>query len=192
MRKKILLVEDTKTIQQLYQAKLLTENFMVITADNGMEAIQQVSKDKPDLMLLDLMMPIMDGFKVMQVIKTNPRLKDIPIIVFSSKGQPEEITKALELGADDYIVKTLTKPNDVIDKIRKVLAKADASEGKEVANFRIGVKADLFDAPKLSSEYRLNNFKCKKCGGDLILNLISDFSHDEPWFSGKFICAQCR
>ena len=72
MRNKILLVEDSKVIQQMYRNKLLLEEFTVVTADNGMEAIKVLSQEKPDLILLDLMMPVMDGYKVLQVVKTDP------------------------------------------------------------------------------------------------------------------------
>ena len=98
MRNKILLVEDSKVIQQMYRNKLLLEEFTVVTADNGMEAIKSLSQEKPDLILLDLMMPVMDGYKVLQVVKTDPKLSGIPVLVFSAKGQPEEIERALNLG----------------------------------------------------------------------------------------------
>ena len=121
MRKTILLVEDSKVVQQMYRNKLTFEHFNVLTADNGMEAIKILSKEKPDIILLDLMMPVMDGYKVLQVIKTEPKLTDIPVLVFSAKGQPEEVEKALNLGAAGYIVKATTKPNEVVEHIRKVL-----------------------------------------------------------------------
>src|SRR4030043_1656941 len=122
MRDKILLVEDSKTIQQLYRNKLTLEQYQVITADNGMEAIKILSQEKPDIILLDLMMPVMDGYKVLQVVKTDPKLSDIPGLVFSAKGQPEEVEKALNLGAAGYIVKATTKPNEVVEQIRKVMS----------------------------------------------------------------------
>jgi DNA-binding response OmpR family regulator len=89
MRNKVLLVEDSKAIQQIYRNKLTIEQFQVLTADNGMEAIKLLSQEKPDIVLLDLMMPVMDGFKVLQVIKTDSRLSSIPVLVFSAKGSPK-------------------------------------------------------------------------------------------------------
>ena len=76
-----------------------------------------------DLVLLDLTMPLMDGFKVLQAIKENPKLSSTRVIVFSSRGQPEEIEKAVNLGADGYLIKSTTPPNEVVKKVREVLGK---------------------------------------------------------------------
>ena len=89
MRNKILLVEDSKVVQHMYRSKLTLEQFTVITADNGMEAIKLLSQEIPDLILLDLMRPVIDGYKVLQVIKTDPRLAGIPVLLFSARGQAE-------------------------------------------------------------------------------------------------------
>jgi DNA-binding response OmpR family regulator len=188
-KKRILLVEDTETILNIYKTKLMTEQFDVTIARNGMEAIQAVSGQLFDVMLLDLMMPIVDGFKVLQVVKSDAKTEKIPIIVFSAKGQPQEIEKAMKLGAADYIVKSLTKPNDVVEKIRRLLD----SEGtqKRVKHYRISIKDDTVDAPALSSDFKLNMFKCLQCGNALCLDLIPDYSHDVPWFTGHFVCPEC-
>ena len=189
-KKKILLVEDTETILRIYKTKLITEQFEVVTAKNGVEAIQAIAGQLFDAVLLDLMMPIVDGFKVLQVVKSDPRSAQIPIIVFSARGQPEEIEKAMKLGAEDYIVKSLTKPNDVVDKIRKILD--SNSDQKSIKHYRIAVKEGIADAPSLSSEFGLNMFKCNKCGTTMQLDIIPDYSHQEPWFTGHFVCPDCN
>jgi DNA-binding response OmpR family regulator len=190
MKYQVLLVEDSKAIQQMYRNKLILEQFAVVTADNGMEAIKAFSVSKPDIILLDLMMPIMDGYKVLQVVKTDQKFKDVPVIVFSAKGQPDEIEKALNLGASDYIVKSITKPNEVVDKIRAVLARKPAEQ--KVAQYSIEIKEDVYDAKRLSDDFKLNGFKCPKCQVPMLLDLVPDFSHDTPWFSGKFYCPRCQ
>jgi len=190
MKYQVLLVEDSKAIQQMYRNKLILEQFAVVTADNGMEAIKAFSVSKPDIILLDLMMPIMDGYKVLQVVKTDQKFKDVPVIVFSAKGQPDEIEKALNLGASDYIVKSITKPNEVVDKIRAVLARKPAEQ--KVTQYSIEIKEDVYDAKRLSDDFKLNGFKCPKCQVPMLLDLVPDFSHDTPWFSGKFFCPRCQ
>lgn len=189
MRNKVLLVEDSNSVLQMYRNKLVIEQFNVLTASNGMEAIKVLSQEVPDLILLDLMMPIMDGYKVLQVIKTDPRLSGVPVLVFSAKGQPDEVEKALNLGAAGYIVKSTTKPNEVVDKIRKVLESRPKEQA--VSNYSIEIKDDVYDAKKLSNDFNLNNFRCASCQAPMLLNLIPDFSHDTPWFSGKFYCPRC-
>ncbi len=120
-QKKILVVDDAKLFQDIYKNKLMTEGFLVKTAGNGLEAIELSKKDRPDLILLDLNMPVMDGFKVLQAVKTDPALSSAHIIVLSSRGQPEEIEKAISLGADGYLVKATAKPNEVVQKVKETL-----------------------------------------------------------------------
>ncbi len=190
MRNKILLVEDSKVVQQMYRSKLVLEQFAVLTADNGMEAIKVLSQEIPDIILLDLMLPVMDGYKVLQVIKTDPKLSDIPVLVFSAKGQPEEVEKALNLGAAGYIVKATTKPNEVIEQIRKVLSQKP--KVLNIIHYIVEIKEDTRDAKKLVLDFNLNNLKCQKCQEPLLLELIPDFSHETPWFSGRFFCPKCQ
>jgi DNA-binding response OmpR family regulator len=186
----VLLVEDSKAIQQMYRNKLMMEQFAVVTADNGMEAIKALSLSRPDIILLDLMMPIMDGYKVLQVVKTDQKFKDIPVLVFSAKGQPDEVQKALSLGAAGYIVKSVTKPNEVVERIRAALSQKPAEQ--TVTRYRIEIKETLYDAKKLSGDFKLNGFVCPSCNVPLLLDLIPDFSHDAPWFTAKFFCPRCH
>lgn len=190
MKYQVLLVEDSKAIQQMYRNKLMMEQFAVVTADNGMEAIKALSLSKPDIILLDLMMPIMDGYKVLQVVKTDQKFKDIPVLVFSAKGQSDEIEKALSLGAAGYIVKSVTKPNEVVEKIRAALSQKPAE--RVVSHYKIEIKETLYDAKKLSDDFKLNGFVCSTCNVPMLLDLIPDFSHDTPWFTAKFFCPRCH
>lgn len=118
---KILVVDDEKMFQDIYKSKLLSEGFLVRTAGNGTEAIKILLEETLDLVLLDLNMPIMDGFKVLQAIKSNSKLSSICVIVFSSRGQPEEIEKAVSLGANGYLIKATTTPNEVVKKVKETL-----------------------------------------------------------------------
>ena len=188
-RNTVLLVEDSKAVQQLYRNKLVLEQFHVITADNGMEAIKALSSEKPDIILLDLMMPVMDGYKVLQVVKTDPKLSKIPVLVFSAKGQPEEVEKALNLGAAGYIVKATTKINEVIDRIRTTISNQPVEQ--ELTHYAVGISPETYDAKKLAADFRLGDFKCPACRNEMVLDLIPDFSHDKPWFSAKFLCPKC-
>lgn len=124
MKGKILLVDDTEFYQKMYKSKLLTEGYLVTTANNGLEAIKAITADKPDMILLDLMMPVMDGFKVLQTIKSDPNLKEIPVVVFSAKGNTDEIGKAIAGGATDFLVKATSTPNKVVEKIKQIMTKS--------------------------------------------------------------------
>lgn len=190
MRYKILLVEDSKVVQQMYRNKLTIEQFSVITADNGMDAIKALSQEKPDIILLDLMMPIMDGFKVLQIIKSDPKLKNIPVLVFSAKGQPEEVEKALNLGAEGYIIKATTKPNEVIEKIKSILSQKPKVE--ESKSYLVEINENSYDVNKLIEDFNLNGLKCQKCNSKLLLVLIPEKSAERTKFSASFLCPKCE
>lgn len=190
MKYQVLLVEDSKAIQQMYRNKLMIEQYAVVTADNGMEAIRALSLSRPDIILLDLMMPIMDGYKVLQVVKTDQKFKDIPVLVFSAKGQADEIEKALSLGAAGYIVKSITKPNEVVEKIRTALSQKPVEQ--KVVHYTVEIKETLYDAKKLSADFKLGGFVCSSCNVPMLLDMIPDFSGEVPWFTAKFFCPRCH
>ncbi|MFQ5456787.1 MAG: PleD family two-component system response regulator [Nitrospirota bacterium] len=122
MKKRVLIIDDTEFVQKTYKIKLLSDGYDVSVAKNGIEGLKAVSENRPDIILLDLIMPIMDGFKFLKTIREDPDSKEIPIVVFSSKGAHDEIEKALSLGATDYLIKAVTTPNKVSEKIRQVLS----------------------------------------------------------------------
>ncbi len=121
MKGNILIVDDTEFYRKVYMTKLLSAGFITRVATNGIEALKSMMTQKPDLILLDLVMPEMDGFKVLQAVRASPALHKIPVIVFSSKGAAEEIQKALQAGANDFLIKATTTPNKVIEKIESYL-----------------------------------------------------------------------
>ncbi|MBU4360625.1 response regulator [Candidatus Parcubacteria bacterium] len=121
MPKKILLVEDEKTLSEMYQTKLEREKFTVISVQNGGQALEKVKAEKPDLILLDIILPKTNGFDILAELKANSKLKKIPVIMLTNLGQEEDIKKGEKLGAKDYIVKANSTPAQVVDKVKKLL-----------------------------------------------------------------------
>jgi len=121
MAKKILIIEDEEIIIGLLQKKLIKEGYQVSIARDGEEGLRAVEKEKPDLVLLDIIMPKMGGFEVMEEMQKNAELKKIPVIVISNSGQPVELDRAQKLGAKDWLIKTEFDPQEVIDKVKKQL-----------------------------------------------------------------------
>lgn len=115
---KVLLVENDEFFQKMYSTKLKKEGFEVFTAINGEEALAKMEEVHPAIVLLDLVMPIKDGFEVLQARSQNEDLKKIPMIVFSTLEQPEDIAKAKELGAVDYVDKNSANFQELLRKIR--------------------------------------------------------------------------
>lgn len=123
MAKKILIIEDEEILLNLLQKKLTREGYEVSTAKDGDIGITKIRETKPDLILLDVMMPKMNGFEVMEELVKDKELKDIPVIIISNSGQPVEIERAKELGVRDWLIKTQFDPKEVIDKVVKQIGK---------------------------------------------------------------------
>lgn len=120
---KVLLVEDDNFLRSICSKKLIKEGFEVIEAIDGSQAFKEMEKIKPDVILLDLVMPIMDGFEVLAKIRNNPdkQIAAIPVIILSNLGQDEEIKKAMGLGANMFLVKANFSTGEIVKKVRKLL-----------------------------------------------------------------------
>lgn len=120
MPKTVLLVEDDEMLNAMYKAKFEKEGYTVLTAFNGSEGVKQVEANGPDIVLLDIIMPKMDGFVALKKIKKGPN-KDVPVILLTNLGQEEDIKKGKELGAADYYIKANHTPAEVVDKVKKLI-----------------------------------------------------------------------
>ncbi|MFA6215434.1 MAG: response regulator [Patescibacteria group bacterium] len=118
---KVLVAEDDRFLSKAYEVKLKKEGFEPILVANGEEAIAKAKSEKPDIILLDLVMPKIDGFEALAELKQNSETKSIPVIILSNLGQEDDIKKGKELGAEDYLVKSNIAINSVVAKIREVL-----------------------------------------------------------------------
>ena len=131
MPKKILIVEDEANIRELLRLYLEREGYAVIEAENGVEGIKLWKSEKPDMLLLDVMMPVMDGWAVCKEIRAE---SDVPIIMLTAKGETADRVSGLEMGADDYIVKPLEMP-EVIARVRAVFRRMAPDDAPEKLTF---------------------------------------------------------
>jgi two-component system alkaline phosphatase synthesis response regulator PhoP len=120
---KILIIEDDRYISKMYQLKLSLEGYTVVVAENGKQGVEKVKEFMPDIMLLDILMPELDGFEVLNIVKSDDATKDIPVLIMSNLGQEDHVQKGMQLGAIGYIVKSQYTPSKVVEKIKEVLAK---------------------------------------------------------------------
>lgn len=118
---KILVVEDDKFLANAYRIKFSKAGYEIKIASDGQDAIDSLETFTPDVILLDLIMPVKDGFAVLEELKKNDKWKNIPVLVASNLGQKEDIDKSMALGAADYIVKSQMPINDILVKINNVL-----------------------------------------------------------------------
>jgi CheY-like chemotaxis protein len=118
---KILVAEDERDIRDLITFLLTYAGYMVVASPNGEEAVRQAKMEIPDLILMDVRMPRMTGYEACAMMKTDPRLKDVPVIFLSAKGQDSEIEAGLQVGADEYLLKPFA-PDQLIQRIQMTLS----------------------------------------------------------------------
>jgi len=121
MAKKILIIEDDKFLRELIAKKLAKDGYEVSEAVDGEEGVKKTKETKPDLILLDLILPEMDGFEVLSKIKEDPASSLILVIILSNLGQKEDIEKGLKMGATDYLIKAHFTPGEIVEKIRNII-----------------------------------------------------------------------
>ena len=121
MAKKILIIEDDKFLRELISRKLSSEGFNIVDAVDGEEGVRKIKSETPDLVLLDLILPGIDGFEVLTQAKKDPKTASIPVIVLSNLGQKQDIERGLKLGAVDYLIKANFTPGEIIKKAEKFL-----------------------------------------------------------------------
>ena len=121
---KILLVEDDEALASVYQSRLELEGFDIVAVNNGEAALAKAVEYKPDLILLDAMMPKITGFDVLDILRNTPETKDIKVIMLTALSQASDKARANKLGVDDYLVKSQVVIGDVVERIRYHLAKS--------------------------------------------------------------------
>jgi DNA-binding response OmpR family regulator len=120
-KKKILIIEDDAFIRDIYQVKFIQEGFEVVLAENGVVALETLKDFAPDLILLDVIMPFMDGIEVLNEIKNNDKLKEIPIIMLTNISEKEKVEEGKIGGASDYLIKANFTPSEVVQKVKTLL-----------------------------------------------------------------------
>jgi len=117
----VLIVEDDVFLADIYKKKFEMEGFKVGVSENGEKALVDIKKKSPNIILLDILLPKLDGFAVLEKIKADKATSGIPVILLTNLGQKDDVEKGLEMGAEDYLIKAHFKPSEVVDKVRKVL-----------------------------------------------------------------------
>ncbi len=119
--KKVLIIEDDVSISNMYQMKLKQQGYTVIVADNGSDGLEVAKKEKPDLILLDVILPQLDGFSVLEELKKSKDTAKIPVLMLTNLSTNEDQEKAQKLGADNYLVKASLTPTEVGATVEKFL-----------------------------------------------------------------------
>lgn len=124
---KVLIIDDDGTMRSLYERVFTLEGFTVELADSGKTGMEKVQTTNPDIVLLDMMMPVINGLEVLEKIKADPATSHIPVIVMSNYSELSISTRAIQLGADQYLIKSDTDPSNAVEIVRKTLGQAQES-----------------------------------------------------------------
>lgn len=196
--KKILVIDDTELIRMIYRDRLGQEGYAVILASDGVAGVQSALAEKPDLILLDLVMPRQNGLDTLKQLKDDPRTQAIPVIILSNRDDDEEIKSGMRLGAEDYLKKTGSSPAEVTDKIKAILDRspadgAAAAIGSPGGALKVCIRDHEGDADALVAVCGLSRrFWCPACEQELVLELVPDASaQGGHWFKARLICASC-
>lgn len=192
IKNSILIIEDERSFRQIYEDLLKAQGYNVLVAEDGESGWQKASVEIPDLIVLDLALPRLHGFDVLQNIRSHPSTKHIPVLIMTVLGEQSDIRKGFELGANDYLVKGYYTPAEMLNKIRMLLS--EASIRGNIGSYHLAIKERKLDAARLEQEIGLTTLlTCPDCEEDLALELIPDYSRtDGHWFSAHFVCPKCE
>lgn len=127
MAKKILAVDDERHIVRLVQVNLERAGYQVVTAYDGKEALEKVEDERPDMVVLDVMMPYMDGFEVLQQLRKNPSTRDLPVIMLTAKAQDADVFRGWQMNCDCYLTKPFN-PMELISFVRRIFKAQEETE----------------------------------------------------------------
>lgn len=188
----ILLIEDEASFRHIYGDVLRADGYEIIEAEDGVRGWKLVKEKKPDLVLLDLVLPKLQGMEVLKKIRSDEETREIPVVILSVLGTQEDIRKGLEAGANDYTVKGFYTPREILSKIHGALTKIDIR--KNISAYHLEIKEGRKDAPKLQQDIGLTKlFQCPHCNSIMALELTPDYTRtDGHWFSAHFVCSKCN
>jgi DNA-binding response OmpR family regulator len=184
MKKKILIIEDDVFLGKILNEKLSKADYEVSLVGDGGEGLRQIGIQKPDLLLLDIMLPTKNGYEILEAKRQDPAIAAIPVIIVSNSGQPVEINRALALGVDDYLVKAELDPDEVLEKVQLKLGTSGsrvqtAGEGSLAGKKVLWVEDDSFLGDILAA--KLTAEKCSLLyakDGEAALKLIETDTPD--------------
>jgi len=187
----ILIVEDQAGFRLIYEDLLVHEGYEVLLAEDGEAGWELAKEKKPSLVLLDLGLPKLDGFGVLQRMREDAETKAIPVIIFSVMGEMDHVKKAMEMGANDYTIKGFYTPRQILSKIKSQLILVEPK--RNVVAFKIPMKVAGPETTRFQKEIGLpEGYQCPRCHAEMLLEMFPDYvREDTHWFSSRLACPGC-
>lgn len=188
----ILIMEDQRGFRRIYRDVLEQDGYEVLEGADGEAGWDIIITQKPDLVLLDLGLPVMDGFQILEKIRRSGQTKHIPVIIFSVLGEPKDVKKALDMGANDYTVKGFYTPRQVLSKIKDLLK--NSKQQNTTNSYRLVLDGERKSAGRLGQDLGLEQgFKCPQCNIEMETEFFPDYARaDGHWFAARFVCPTCE
>lgn len=188
----LLIIDDEPGFRRIYRDVLENDGYSVLEAEDGEKGLTVIKSERPALILLDIVLPALNGFEVLKRIRSDEAIKNIPVIIFSVLGDKETIKRGLELGANDYTVKGFYTPREILSKIRDLLIKSDMRQS--LNHYMVIPSETEADAAKLQEDIGLKgSFECPHCHITMALDLVPDYTRvDGHWFVTHFVCPDCK
>ena len=187
----ISIIEDQPGFRRIYHDVLESAGFEVLEAEDGESGWELVKIRKPDLVILDLVLPKIHGFEVLKKIRADKTTEHIPVMIFSVLGEQEDIQRGIELGADDYMIKGFNSSRELVSKIQALLTKTDIK--KHTVSYKLLIKEEKENAVDLQRDFGLRLLQCPYCNASMLLELTPDYSRsDGHWFFAHFVCPKCN
>jgi CheY-like chemotaxis protein len=187
MRERVLIVDDSALVRKLYRNMLSLRSFDAEEAVDGKSGLEAMVRLRPDLVLLDLGLPDVDGLDVLRRMKSDSRLKETPVVVLSGRETEGVVRAALELGASGFLSKASTRPAEVVDQIEKVIA------ARPTRSYRVLIDPISLDAKELATALGRELLACDDCHGVLALEVFVGGSRigERGEFQAKLVCPDC-
>jgi DNA-binding response OmpR family regulator len=189
---KVLIIEDEADFLRIYSDLLSSKGYQVLQAADGQSGMEAIIADGPDVVLLDLILPELSGFEILERVRQTPEISNLPIIIFSVLGDQDKINKALQLGANDYAVKGFSSPAEILRKIESALMHKE--KGLALNSYRIGLKPTQYSILEFMKDSGLTRgLVCPSCEEEIIMELMPDYTRtQEHWYFAHLICSRCQ
>lgn len=149
MKQKILIIEDDVFLAEVLINKLVGSNYEAVLATNGREGFEKIKSTHPDLILLDIILPEMNGYQILEAKQADPAIKDIPVIIISNSGQPVEIKRAIALGVKSYLIKADINPDEAVQKVKEELSRLKSGLENISANVSVPKSISAINGKKI-------------------------------------------
>ena len=181
---KILIVDDDVPLRSLYAEVFANAGYEVLEAGDGVEGLDMASKNMPDVIFTGIVMPRMDGFTMMEALKKTVMTANIPIVISSHMGREEDQQRANVLGAKDFIIRDITRPIEVVERIGSLFVQSGGE-------YKLEFDSEKLDAKRIAKDLNFQeNFLCLDCNEKLVLDMKLVNGKDRI-FETRFVCPKC-